>query len=67
MGNATEKALRPASPNELKSQTFAEGSMGPKVVAACSFVALTGGAAGIGELSPALAIIKGKAGTSITM
>lgn len=65
-GTPQKQSIRRASPNELKSQAFAEGSMGPKVAAACSFVAATGGSAGIGELSKAVAIIEGEAGTLIT-
>jgi carbamate kinase len=65
-GTPQKKSIRRASPDELKLETFAEGSMGPKVAAACSFVAVTGGSAGIGELSQALAIIEGEAGTLIT-
>lgn len=65
-GTPHERPIRRASPNELKSHNFAEGSMGPKIAAACSFVEATGEAAGIGTLSDALAIMEGRTGTLIT-
>jgi carbamate kinase len=46
---------------------FAPGSMGPKVEAACEFVEQTGAMAGIGRLDKALAILRGEAGTLITL
>jgi carbamate kinase len=64
-GTLQKKPIRHTSPKELQSHTFAEGSMGPKVEAACAFVEATGGGAGIGRLSDALAILSGKAGTWI--
>ena len=61
-------AARPISrttPSELRSLTFAAGSMEPKVEAACRFVEATGGAAGIGSLNDAAAIVAGHAGTLV--
>lgn len=49
----------------LDLSEFDAGSMGPKVEAACWFVAETGGMAGIGRLSDAEAILAGRAGTRI--
>ncbi|MCU1621379.1 MAG: cpkA [Frankiales bacterium] len=49
----------------LRAGEFPEGSMGPKVEACVSFVR-AGGAAAIGALSDAAAILSGKAGTRIT-
>lgn len=53
------------TPQALCELDFAPGSMGPKVRAACEFVEQTGGMAGIGQLSDALAILDGGAGTVI--
>jgi carbamate kinase len=59
------RAIRRTTPQALRELDFAPGSMGPKVRAACEFVEQTGGVAGIGQLSDALAILEGKAGTMI--
>jgi carbamate kinase len=50
---------------ELRGLTFAAGSMGPKVEAACRFVEQTGRMAGIGSLEQAEAILSGGAGTLV--
>ena len=50
---------------ELRSLTFAPGSMGPKVAAACRFAEATGRAAFIGALAEAEAVIAGRAGTRV--
>jgi carbamate kinase len=60
------RAIRRASPEALEQLSFAAGSMGPKVSAACDFVRATGGRAGIGALADAVAIIQGTAGTLVT-
>lgn len=65
-GTPLQKPIRRASPDQLRQHQFAEGSMGPKVAAACQFVEAMGGAAGIGRLSDALSILDGQAGTLIT-
>jgi carbamate kinase len=44
---------------------FADGSMGPKVDAACRFVEATGGIAAIGALGDATRIVAGEAGTRV--
>ena len=54
-----------ATPADLATLAFPEGSMGPKVHAACAFVESTGGVAGIGRLEDASAILDGTAGTVI--
>jgi carbamate kinase len=64
-GTPQKKPIKHASPEQLRKYNFAEGSMGPKVEATCAFVEATGGSAGIGSLSDALAILQGKAGTLI--
>jgi carbamate kinase len=53
------------TPGQLRGSTFAAGSMGPKVEAACRFVEQTGRMAGIGALEHAEAILNGSAGTLI--
>jgi carbamate kinase len=45
---------------------FAEGSMGPKVTAACRFAAVTGRDAAIGALGDLSRIIGGTAGTTVS-
>jgi carbamate kinase len=53
------------TPAELRRFTFAAGSMGPKVEAACRFVERTGRRAGIGAIDQARAILQEKAGTLV--
>ena len=53
------------SPEQLRGMALAEGSMGPKVEAACDFVESGLGFAGIGAVEDAAAIAKGEAGTII--
>jgi len=65
-GTADASPIRRASPDELASRSFAAGSMGPKVEAACRFVRDGGGFAAIGSLSDAAAMLRGDAGTMIT-
>lgn len=64
-GKPTQRAIRRASPEALSALSFAAGSMGPKVEAACRFVRSTGKRAAIGELSELGRIIEGVAGTTI--
>jgi carbamate kinase len=45
--------------------SFAAGSMGPKVAAACQFATATGKKAAIGALSDLGRIIAGEAGTTV--
>ena len=66
-GTDMARPLRHATPGELASVTFANGSMGPKVRAACDFVNETGKHAGIGTLKDANAILEGTAGTVISI
>ena len=54
-----------ASVDELRGMSFASGSMGPKVEAACRFIAAGGGFAGIGALDDAAAILRGERGTRV--
>jgi carbamate kinase len=64
-GKPTQRAIRRASVEALKSMSFAAGSMGPKVQAACRFAASTGKAAAIGALPDLARVIEGIAGTTI--
>jgi len=63
-GKPNARAIRRISPEAVEALTFAAGSMGPKVEAACDFVRKTGGFAAIGSLKDALAMLQGKAGTT---
>jgi carbamate kinase len=65
-GTPQQEAIDCITPAELRSITFPSGSMGPKVEAACRFVEVTGGLAGIGRLEDAAKILAGKAGTIVT-
>ena len=65
-GKPTQRAIRKASPDALSAMSFAAGSMGPKVQAACRFARLTGKRAAIGELSQLQRIIAGEAGTTVS-
>jgi carbamate kinase len=64
-GTAFERDIERAAPWELRRLSFAEGSMGPKVEAACRFVEATRGIAGIGALADAREILAGRRGTRI--
>jgi carbamate kinase len=65
-GTAEQRAIRRASPAALAETEFAEGSMGPKVRAACAFVERTGGIAAIGSIGETAALLRGEAGTLVT-
>ena len=64
-GTADERPLARATPAELRTMQFANGSMGPKVEAACRFVEATGNPAAIGALEDAARIVTGEAGTLV--
>jgi carbamate kinase len=64
-GTAEQKLISHATPADLLSSEFAEGSMGPKVKAACQFVEQTGGRAAIGSINDAQALLAGEAGTTV--
>ena len=55
-----------ATPEALLDLALPEGSMGPKVEAACAFVQATGRPAVIGALQDLEALLDGRAGTVIT-
>ncbi len=66
-GKPGQCEIRRADPRELQAGSFAAGSMGPKVEAACGFALETGNPAGIGSLSDACAILRGEKGTTIAV
>jgi carbamate kinase len=65
-GEPDARRLQRTGPQTMQDYSFAPGSMGPKVEAACEFVEQTGGMAGIGRLADARAILAGEAGTLVT-
>ena len=64
-GTPHQRVLGRTTPEELRSQAFADGSMGPKVDAVCRFVTATGHRAAIGSLEGLPGLIAGTAGTQI--
>jgi carbamate kinase len=65
-GAKGDRALEKVTAAELRERSFAPGSMGPKVEAACRFVEATGRRAAIGELTKAVEIVRGESGTQIS-
>lgn len=65
-GTTGQRAIRHTHPQELAAMSFAAGSMGPKVEAACAFVSREDRITGIGRLQDARAILDGRAGTRVT-
>lgn len=65
-GTPSAWPIHRASPDEMASRSFAGGSMGPKVEAACRFVRANSGFAAIGALSDADAMLRGDAGTRVS-
>ncbi len=65
-GEPTQKAIRSITPDALEAYRFAQGSMGPKVQAACEFARLSGKTAVIGSLDQIDAIMAGSAGTTVS-
>jgi carbamate kinase len=64
-GTPEQRRLDRVSPDDLRGEAFAAGSMGPKVDAAVRFVEATGKRAAIGALGDIEAIVAGSAGTSV--
>ena len=60
-----QRALRHVSPGELARHRFPEGSMGPKVEAACRFAQMAGKPALIGSLEHIEAMLEGESDTEI--
>ena len=65
-GTVQARPIRHATPLELREMSFATGSMGPKIEAACRFVESGGKMAAIGKLGEAGALLAGTAGTIVT-
>ena len=59
-GTPDAAEIRHSTSARLLAQSFPEGSMGPKVEAACRFAELTGGMAGIGALDSVAAMLRGE-------
>lgn len=66
-GKEDEKAIAAAHPQALRDLSFPAGSMGPKIQAACEFAENTGKTAVIGALADIEAIVRGEAGTRVSM
>jgi carbamate kinase len=68
-GKPSQRAIARAHPRPLMalSAEFPEGSMGPKVAAACEFAEHTGNAAVIGSLGDIPQLLDGSKGTVVTM
>ena len=66
-GGPDQAAIGRITPDALDQMDFAEGSMGPKIIAACDFIRAKGQMAGIGRLQDARAIVEGRAGTQIRL
>jgi carbamate kinase len=64
-GTAAQRPIRRTPAAALAAMSFAAGSMGPKVDAACRFVTATGKRAAIGALPDLSRIIAGEAGTTV--
>jgi carbamate kinase len=66
-GTPGKRPIRRADPATLRSEGFASGSMGPKVLAACEFAEQTGKRAMIGSMTDTPALLAGTAGTTVTL
>jgi carbamate kinase len=66
-GTSEAKRINRVTPDEIEKYSFEEGSMGPKVEAACEFVRRSGQRAVIGSLSDIEAMKEGTAGTQFVI
>lgn len=64
-GTPQARPLGRITTRELRAMTFPAGSMGPKIAAACDFVAAGGSFAAIGALDQAAALGNGTSGTVV--
>jgi carbamate kinase len=64
-GTPAQRRITHATPSGLRSHEFAQGSMGPKVEAACRFVERAGRRAAIGSLLQIDELLSGRAGTQV--
>jgi carbamate kinase len=66
-GTPDQQAIPWATPEALSASEFAAGSMGPKVRAACEFAERTGKRAVIGSIDDTEALVRGEAGTVVSL
>ena len=66
-GTEDARRIERATPDQMEQYEFEEGSMGPKVEAACDFVRRSGGRAVIGALSDMQGMVAGTAGTQFIL
>lgn len=66
-GTPARREIRSAPPDALEALAFADGSIGPKVRAACSFARATGKAAVIGSLDDIERLVARQAGTWVSV
>jgi carbamate kinase len=66
-GTDSAEKISTTTPDEIEKHEFEEGSMGPKVEAACDFVRRTGQRAVIGSLADLPAMVAGNAGTQFSI
>jgi carbamate kinase len=66
-GTPDQRAISEATPDMLDPGSFAAGSMGPKVQAACWFAQHGGGFAAIGSIDETQALLRGEAGTRVAL
>ncbi|MHA6644473.1 carbamate kinase [Mesorhizobium sp. A623] len=66
-GTPRQAPIQETTPAALSNMSFAAGSMGPKVEAACAFASTAGRVAGIGRLEDARAILEGRGGTTVRL
>lgn len=64
-GTEQQKQFHKITSCEIKTHTFASGSMAPKVQASLDFLGHGGKLAGIGRMEEAIQILNGQAGTNI--
>jgi carbamate kinase len=66
-GTPEQRRIEWVTPDELTTQGFPPGSMGPKVDAAVRFASVTGRRAAIGSLEQIGEIVAGRAGTNVSV
>jgi len=66
-GAEDARRIERTTPEQMEQHEFEEGSMGPKVEAACDFVRRSGGRAVIGALSDMQGMVAGTAGTQFIL
>jgi len=66
-GTEDARRIERVTPEQIEQYEFEEGSMGPKVEAACGFVRRSGGRAVIGSLTDMQGMVAGTAGTQFVL